>query len=159
MTRTPGTPGTLFTANGTPNTKSTHLRAATIANQMMARIMGLFVNARFGTAGGGLLALIRGGAAGSGGTANTPNKKNPNARAADTTWFDDATAITAGTTPLEQLTVGFAQTGGQGGWVALEVDDAPVMLPNGGANGNLEVASFTPTASVTFDATVDFQEN
>lgn len=159
VTKTPGTPGSMFTANGTPNTKSTHLRALTVANQMVARVMGLFVNARFGTAGGGMLALIRGGAAGSGGTANTPNPSNPLMRAADTTWFDDGTAITAGTTPKQLLTVGFAQTGGQGGWVALEQDDSKSMQPNGGANGNLEVASFTPTASVTFDSTVDFQEN
>lgn len=157
--KTPGTPGTMYTANGTPNTKSTHARLLTVANQQIARVISLLVNARFNTAGGAMLALIRGGAAGTGGTANTPSKKNPLSRAADTTAFDDAAAITAGTTPIQQLTVGFAQTGGQGGWVALEIDDAFAMQPNGGANGNLEVASFASTASVTFDATVNLQEN
>lgn len=157
--KTPGTPGALFTANGSPNTKSTHLRLLTVANQLTAKIMGLYANARFSTAGGGMLELIRGGAAGTGGTANTPNKQDPyGERAADTTAFDDGTAITAGTTPLVQQTVGIAQTGGQGGWVALEDDDAPKLAPAGGANGNMEVASFCSTASVTFDATLKFKE-
>lgn len=158
--KTPLTPGTLFTANGTPNTISTHLRMLTVANQLTCRIMGVFGNARFGTAGGGMLALIKGGAAGTGGTAVVPALKNKYAqRAADTTAFSDATAITAGTTPLVQQTIGIAQTGGQGGWVALETDDAHALAPNGGANGNAELASFFPTASVTFDATIDFTEN
>lgn len=157
--KTPLTPGTLFTANGTPNTLSTHLRFLTVANQMAAKIMGIFGNARFSTAGGGMLALIKGGAAGSGGTAVVPALKNKySQRAADTTVFSDATAITPGTTPLVQQTIGVAQTGGQGGWVALEDDDAHALAPNGGANGNAELGSFFSTASVTFDATVDFKE-
>ena len=159
VTKTPGTPGSTFTSNGSANTKTTHLRALTIANQMTCRIMAIFASARFATAGGSMLAAIRGGAAGSGGTSNTPNKKNPNSRAADTTWFDDGTAITAGTSPVQQKTVGFAQTGGQGGWVALEIDDAMTLLANGGTNGNIEIASFCNAASVVFDATVGMQEN
>jgi hypothetical protein len=159
VVKTPGTPGTLFTANGTPNTKSTHLRLLTIANQLQAKVMGLFVNARFSTAGGAMVELIRGGAAGSGGTANTPNKAEPfQEGAANTTAYDDGTTITAGTTPVVQQTVGFAQTGGQGGWVALEDADAISLAPNAGANGNLEVASFASTASVTFDASLRFKE-
>jgi hypothetical protein len=159
VTKTPGTPGSTFTSNGSANTKSTHLRALTIANQMSTRISLISASARFGTAGGSMLAAIRGGAAGTGGTANTPNKKNPNDRAADSTWFDDGTAITAGTTPVQQATVGFAQTGGQGGWVGLEIDDMLLLLANAGANGNLEFASFCNTAAVVFDATIGFQEN
>lgn len=159
VVRTPGTPGTLLTTNGTPNTLSTHFRFLTVANQQMARIMGMFFNARFNTAGGALGMLIRGGAAGSGGTANTPvSKKGTLNRAADTTAFDDTSVITAGTTPILQQTVGFAQTGGQGGWVALELDDSYQMAPGGGAQGNLEVGSKAATASVSFDATINMQE-
>lgn len=159
VVRTPGTPGTLFTSNGTPNTKSTHLRLLTVANQLQAKIMGLFCNARFSTAGGAMLEIIRGGAAGSGGTSNTPNKAEPVGEpAASTTAFDDGSAITAGTTPVVQQTVGFAQTGGQGGWVALEDSDAISLAPNGGANGNAEVASFCSTASVTFDGSLRLKE-
>lgn len=158
-TKTPGTPGSLFTANGTPNTKSTHLRFATAANQLGVKIMGLYANARFSTAGGGMLALIRAGVIGSGGTSNTPSKVDTyGERTADLTAFDDGSAITAGTSPLQQKTVGVAQTGGQGGWVALEDADALSLAPNAGANGNMEVASFFSTASVTFDATVVHKE-
>lgn len=157
--KTPGTPGTNHTSNGAGNTLSTHLRAATIANQGVARIAGLYGSARFGTAGGGSLYVVRPGTIGTGGTANTPAKRNPLAPAAQTTWFDDATAITAGITPIQQLSVGVAQTGGQGGWVGLEQDHMPAMYPNAGANGQLEIASKFNAASVTFDATVEFQEN
>lgn len=157
--KTPGTPGTAHTSNGSANTLSTHFRALTVANQKMARICGVYGSARFGTAGGGSLYVVRAGTAGSGGTANTPGERMPDIPAADTTWFDDATAITAGATPVSQLTVGVAQTGGQGGWVGLEVDHMIGMKPNGGANGNLELASKFNAASVTFDATVEFQEN
>jgi hypothetical protein len=149
----------VITTNGTANTLSTHFRFATVANQMMARFMGLYGAARFGTAGGAVLKLIRGGAAGSGGTSQTPAKRNPNARAADTTAFDDTSAITAGTSPVTHLSVGVAQTGGMGGWVALETDHAPAMLPNGGANGNMEIGSLANAASVTIEATAEFQEN
>lgn len=160
ISRTPGTPGTLLTASGTPNTLATHFRLATVANQMMARIMAMFANGRFSTAGGGLLMLIRPGTIGSGGTANTPAPKaGTNQPVAATTAFDDATTITPGATPVVQQTVGFAQTGGQAGWVALEIDDSVKMGPNAGANGQLEVASKCAAASVTFDASLDLQEN
>jgi hypothetical protein len=146
------------TTNGAANTLSTHLRFLSVANQMVATIMGLYGAARFGTAGGSLLQLIRGGAAGSGGTALTPAKRNPNSRACDLTAFHDGTAITAGTTPVVQHSVGVAQTGGMGGWVALERDHGFSMLPNGGANGNAEVASKANSASVVIEATVEHCE-
>lgn len=159
VSRTPGTPGTACTTNGAGNTLSTHFRFATVANQMIARIMGMFAASRFGTAGGGSLYLIRPGTIGSGGTANIPaSKKGTLYRAADTTAFDDATAITPGATPIQQMAVGFAQTGGMGGWVALELDDAFAMAPNAGANGQMEIGSKANTASVTFDPSINLQE-
>ena len=160
VSRTPGTIGTACTTNGSANTLSTHFRFATIANQQIARIMGLFAASRFGTAGGAAMYLVRPGTIGTGGTANTPaSKKGTLYRAADTLAFDDATAITAGATPIQQQAVGFAQTGGMGGWVALEVDDGYAMAPNAGANGQLEVATKANTASVTFDPTINLQES
>lgn len=159
VNKTPGTPGTACTTNGSGNTLSTHFRFATIANQQMARIMGMFAAARFGTAGGGAMYLIRPGTIGSGGTANTPSPKAGTlTRAADTTVFDDATAITPGATPIQQQAVGFAQTGGMGGWVALETDDGYKMAPNAGANGQMEIATKANTASVLFDPTISLQE-
>lgn len=147
------------TTNGSAGTLSTHFRVATVANQMVARIMGIYGAARFGTAGGAQIRVTRAGTIGSGGTAQTPAKRNPNSRAADTTWFNDATAITPGATPVVQQVVGVAQTGGMGGWVALEVDHAFALLPNGTANGNLELGSMANASSVTFGLTAEFQEN
>lgn len=159
LSKTPGTPGTACTTNGSGNTLSTHFRLATVANQALARIMGMFAAARFGTAGGAAMYLIRPGTIGSGGTANTPASKGGSKyRAADTTAFDDATAITPGATPIVQQSVGFAQTGGMGGWVALEVDDSYKMYPNAGADGQLEIATKANTASVTFDPTINLAE-
>lgn len=157
--KTPGTPGTGCTTNPSANTLSTHFRFATVANQKMARIMGLYGAARFGTAGGAVLYGIRPGAAGTGGTANVPAKRNPDNPVADITAFDDATVITPGATPIQQLSVGVAQTGGQGGWVFLETDHAPALKPNGGANGTFEIASKANAASVLFDPLVELQEN
>src|SRR5262249_32886320 len=118
---------------------------------MMCRIMELAGAARFGTAGGATLRFVRAGTIGSGGTANTPSKRNPNPLAADTTWFDDTSAITPGATPVTQLYVGVAQTGGHGGWVAIELDAAFALLPNGTANGNCEIATMANASSVTID--------
>jgi hypothetical protein len=158
VSRTPGTPGTACTSNGSANTLSTHFKGLTAANGLSLRIMGLFASARFGTAGGGSLYVIRPGAAGSGGTATTPEKKNPNNPAATSTWVADDTAITAGTTPKQQLSVGVAQTGGQGGWVALEEDDA-IALAVAAASTGLEVASKFNASSVLFDPTIDIKES
>lgn len=159
VSKTPGTPGTACTTNGSANTLSTHFRFATVANQQIARIMGMFAASRFGTAGGAAMYLVRPGTIGSGGTANTPaSKKGTLYRAADTTGFDDTSAITPGATPIQQQAVGFAQTGGMGGWVALEIDDGYAMGPNAGANGQLEIATKANTASVTFDPTINLQE-
>jgi hypothetical protein len=159
ISKTPGTPGTACTTNGGANTLSTHFRFATVANQMVARIMGLFAASRFGTAGGAALYLVRPGTIGSGGTANTPaSKKGTLNRAADTTAFDDATAITPGATPIQQQAVGFAQTGGQGGWVALE----PMTVTRWRRTRARTASSRSPrkanTASVTFDPTINLQE-
>ena len=43
--------------------------------------------------------------------------------------------------------------------MALEVDMAPALLPNGGANGNFEIASKANSSSVLIDPSIDFQEN
>lgn len=156
--KTPGTPGTACTTNGAANTLSTHFRFATVANQPVARIAGVYGAARFGTAGGAVMYGIRPGTIGTGGTANTPAKRNPLSPAAQLTAFDDGTAITAGITPIQQLSVGVAQTGGQGGWVGLEQDHMIALQPNAGANGQFEIASKANSASVTFDPLIEFQE-
>ena len=101
------------TTNGTTQTLTTHFRS-TVAAAVPMGIVGLYANARHGTAGGGVIYGIRPGTTGSGGTASTENKKHLDNPTAGTAWLDDATAITAGATPAVQCTVGIAQTGGPG---------------------------------------------
>lgn len=146
------------TTNSTTQTLSTHFRAVTVANQETCRVMGLYGVGRHSTAGGGYIYGIRPGAAGSGGTGATESKKKPTDPAASTTWFDDASAITPGTSPVTQIIAGIAQTGGQGGWVALEPDMGLALMPNAGANGNCEVGSKAVGTSVPIVVAVDFRE-
>jgi hypothetical protein len=145
------------TTNGTTQTLSTHLRVTTAA-AVPAGIVGIYGDARHSTAGGGVIYGTRGGAAGSGGTAATANKKHPDNPSAGSSWLNDATAITAGTSPQVQVTVGIAQTGGQGGWVALEMAMAIQMKANAGANGNFEIGSKAIGTSVPINTTVDWWE-
>jgi len=140
--------------NGTTQTLTTHLRAAPAA-AVPSGVVGFYMNGRHGTAGGGVGYCTRPGAAGTGGTAATESKKHPDNPAAALAWFDDATAITAGLTPVVQATVGFAQTGGNNGWVALERDMALQMKA---AGVGVEVGSKAVGVSVPINATVDWFE-
>ncbi len=110
---TKGTTG--YTSNGSANTESIHLRAATVANQETCSLKGLFVASRFATAGGAQLRVkttVFGTAASGGtalvqvaGTAVTAGiaagavvaRNLRSALVSSTTWFNDATGITGGT--------------------------------------------------------------
>lgn len=144
------------TTNGTTLTETDHLRILTVANQEMARVTALYGSCRFGTAGGATLRLATYGTASTSGSAATPAPRNPNSPAAQTTAF---TGPTVGTTQTIRATVGLAQTGGQGGWVATEVDNAIALKPNGGATGNADMLSLAVGVSVPVDYTLEMQEN
>ena len=144
-----------FTSNGTANTETDHLRLLTAANQETAKIVGLHANARFTTAGGAQLRLKTFATASTAGSSVTPAKRHPSFPAAALTAFSGPTV---GTTPTVRMTVGIAQTGGHGGWVANSPDHAYSLLPNGGANGNADVFSIGSAASVTGDFTVETSE-
>ena len=148
------------TSNGSANTESSHLWGTTVANQETVTIFGLYGASRFATAGGGQLRLKDNtGTIASGGTATTPTPKNRRGNpAAQSTWKNDATAITPGTTLLTRMTVGLAQTGGMGGYVPPQQDAAVQMMPNGANPVDVEVTSLFATASVTFDMTLDIGE-
>lgn len=147
------------TSNGSANTDSTHLWVATASQQATLFINQLTGSCRFGTAGGAQLFLKTGsGTTASGGTTQTAKPKNPNSPAAASVWKNDATAITANTTLTTRVTVGLAQTGGMGGWIAPEPDAAIQLLANGGTNGNAEFHSECNAASVPMSITVDFYE-
>lgn len=143
------------TSNGSANTETNHMRLLTVANQETAKIVGLYGAARHGTAGGAQLRVKTWATASSAGSAATPAKRHPSFPAASTTAF---TAPTSGTTPTVRLTVGLAQTGGTGGWVALEPSAALTLLPNGGANGNADVFSIANGTSVAVDFTLELSE-
>jgi hypothetical protein len=146
------------TSNGTALNSTTHFRFLTIANQPTMSLSLLFGGCYGATAGGGVLRLIIPGAPGSGGTAQTPGKKRPTAVAASTTVFNDTSAITAGTGAVMRLLVGLAQTGGMGGYAPAEPDAAIQLLANGGATGNMEIASLFNAATQQFGLGGDFSE-
>ena len=153
------------TTNGTGNTCSNHLRLLTIANQANCSVVQVMAAIRNSTtAGSGVLQIVRQGVGGAnltGGTSITPDEMNPRGSAAETTAATDATAFTGyGATASRVVAgvIGYAQTGGQGGWVALERDNAFTLNPNGGANGNLEFDSFTATASQALEVSAQFLE-
>lgn len=143
------------TSNGSANTETDHMRLLTVANQETAKIVGLYGAARHGTAGGAQLRFKTFATASSAGSSQTPAKRHPSFPAASTTAF---TTPTAGSTPTVRLTVGLAQTGGTGGWVALEPSAAITLLANGGANGNGDIYSIANGTSVAIDFTAELSE-
>lgn len=148
------------TSNASANTETTHIAGKTVANQETVSIFGLYGASRFATAGGGQLRLKDNtGTVFSGGTATTPTPKNRRGNpAAQSTWVNDAAAITPGTTLLTRMTVGFAQTGGMGGYVPPQQQAAVQMMPNTTNPIDVEVTSNMATASVPFDLTLDIGE-
>jgi hypothetical protein len=155
------------TTSGTPLAVTNVFRVTTVASQAPARLVGLYGGAKGTTAGGGMLRVERSTGAASGGSAiAAPNgeagvgmRRNPDAPTSMTTIFTEATSITSGTTPVTQLSVAFAQTGGQGGWVALDPDHA-VTLKSGGAaaSGHMVIQSLAAAASIPVEITGEYQE-
>jgi hypothetical protein len=148
------------TTNGTANTETTHLWALTVANQETLGIYGIYATARSNTAGGASFrAKHNTGTVASGGTATTPSPKNLRGNpAAQSTWKNDATTITPGTTLVTRISAGFAQTGGMGGYVPPLQQAAIQAMANGANPIDLEFTSIAATASIAFDATVDIGE-
>jgi hypothetical protein len=147
------------TSNGSAGTETTHMWGKTVANQETVSIMSAYASGRFGTAGGSILRIkANTGTVASGGTAQTPQPKNSRLPAAASTWFNDATTITAGTTLLVRMSVGFAQTGGQGGFVPVVAGDALQMMANSVNPVDVELTSIASAASVTFDLTLGILE-
>lgn len=149
-----------ITTNGSPNTESTHYWGKTAANQETVGISGLYIASRFGTAGGAQIRIKDNtGTTASGGTAQTPQPRNRRGSpAAQSIWANDATSITPGGTLLTRVTIGFAQTGGMGGWVATEPTAKIQMMPNATNPVDVEVTSNAASASVLADLTLEFGE-
>ena|SRR3974390_381535 len=148
------------TSNASANTVSTHFYGKTIANQETVSLVGVYAASRFTTAGGAQLRVQDCSAtAATGGTAQTPRPKNIRGSvAAQSTWFNDNAAITPGGTLNPRLTIGFAQTGGMGGYVPIVPTAAIQLPPNATSPIDLEFQSDAATASVPFDLTIDIGE-
>jgi len=123
-------------------------------------ITGIYNAGRFSTAGGAQINVKDNtGTAASGGTAQTPRARNVRAAvAAVSTWFNDATAITAGGTLIQRLSIGWAQTGGMGGWTALVPSCAFQMMAAATNPVDMEFTTQAIGASVNFAATLEFSE-
>lgn len=148
------------TSNGTANTETTHMWGNTVASQETVGIYGVYGSSRFLTAGGGQLNFKdNSGTTASGGTTQTPRPKNIRGNpAAQSAWKNDATAITAGTTLTIRETIGFAQTGGMGGYVPIVPTAAVQMMPGTTNPVDVELTSDMASASVTFGFTIEMGE-
>lgn len=154
------------TTNATGNTATTHLWGATVANQETVGITAVYPHAyNFGTAGsGGVRMWTNTGTTASGGSVTGLNGTHGVAKnlrygvAAQSTWLGDATAITAGTTLALRESIGFAQTGSGGGWMAMTPQQAIQMMPNATNPVDIEFTSIAFTGSVPFDLIVEFTE-
>jgi hypothetical protein len=145
--------------SGTPLTEVTHLAGKSVATAETFTLSGLYACARFGTAGGGTVRIktnTAGGTVFSGGTATVPTPKNPRSPAAQTTWVNDVTTITPGTTLLERIFAGFAQTGGQGGYVPIVLGAGIVLLSGATPNPvDIELTSLAAGATVPIDTGIE----
>lgn len=148
------------TSNGSAGTETSHLWGKTIANQETTGIYGVYAASRFLTAGGGQINVKHNtGTTASGGTGTTPSPKNLRGNpAAQSVWANDATAITPGTVLVLRLTIGFAQTGGMGGYVPIVPTAAIQMMPNATNPVDVEITSDMASNSVTFGLLVDIGE-
>lgn len=149
--------------NAAAGSESTHMAGKALAPCETVSVMNMYAAARMGNAGGNILRLktnTAGGTVFSGGTAQVPTPKNPRMPAAQSTWVDDTSAITIGTTLLLRGMAGFAATGGQGGLVPLVPGDAVKMVAGAAASNpvDIELTSIASQVSVNFDMSLDILE-
>jgi len=134
---------------------SSHMKLLT-GTGFAAWVKGVYAGARSGTAGGGQIKVITAATAqSSSGTTTAPSDRNPNFPTATTSGM---TATTCSQLATLRVSIGAAQTGGMGGWVAIEPDASIALLGGGGANGNLEISSNFNAASIPVDITCEFSE-
>lgn len=141
-------------------TEANHIGIKTIANQETVGISGLYVSGRGGTAGGATVRLKHNtGTVYAGGTATTPSPRNlRGAVAAQASAVQDNASITPGTTLVQRISIGFAQTGGMGGWVATEPTAKVQMMPNTTNPVDVEVTSMANGATLPIELTMEFGE-
>ena len=140
-------------------TELTHFFGRTITNQQVAAICALFPAAQLATAGGGAARIkTNTGSIATGGGGQTPAPKNLLSRAADSVWNANSSSITPGSVLTLRMSVGFAQAGGPGGWIAYEPENRFQLQPGGTNPVDVEVTSVAVGTSVPLDLTVDLAE-
>lgn len=145
---------------GSAGTEVSQLWAHTINNQETVSLLGVYVAAQFGTAGGAQLRVkTNTGTIASGGSGVVPTPKNLRGSvAAQSLWYNATTAISAGATLTKRLTIGFAQTGGMGGYVPITPQDAIQLMSNAVNPVDLEFTSIANGTSVLADLSIDMGE-
>jgi hypothetical protein len=122
-------------------------------------IVGVYAASRFGTAGGAQLRVqtgVNSTNSASLGSAQTPAPRNIRGNpAAVSTWANGGTANSSNTS---RLTVGFAQTGGMGGWIPITPQDGIQLTIGRATPVDVSFWSQASNASVTYDQTVEFTE-
>lgn len=141
-----------------------HAFAKAGSNVDPVTIVGMFASAQFNTGGGGTFRLKDNTSTtvvALNGTGQAPRPKHPRSPTALSTWVNDASLITAGGTLNIRCGVGFAQTGGMGGYVPIVPQAAVTLLTGSTAAAgvqDLEWTSIAFSTGVTFDWTIDFGE-
>lgn len=139
--------------------------AKTIAAQETLALYGMFASFRSTSAGGGTFRMAdntSSGSLASGGSSATPQPKNRRgSAAAQSLWFNDASAITAsslGQNP--RVIAGFAATGGMGGYVPLVPQQAIQMMTSSTTQFNPVDWEFTSITSSSglYDWVIDIGE-
>ena len=149
------------TTNGTANTCSTNMAIVAATLYQTARLTAVLVNARNSTAGGGELRIAGTVAGGNSnaqpdlGAAATIVRKRDDSPAAVTSVLIDSSVIGTNGTTQEHTSIGFAETGGQNGWVALEPDDAFLLRPTRGCQ---RFNSYAVGTSQNISITLHFNE-
>lgn len=148
------------TSNGSGGTENTMMFGATVANQETVSVVGLYLASRFGTAGGAQARIkTNTGSAATGGAVQTGQPRNLRGNpAAQSVWKNGNVTITAGTVLQIRMSIGFAQTGGMGGWIPITPQDAIQMMPNATNPVDVELTNVATSATVTFDMTLEFGE-
>lgn len=151
------------TTNASANTCATHLQFRTVTNGPTAYLMNIMVSGRptNSTAGAAEIRVGRLDSQGSGGTAATLHCARWGSPVPSLTSFSDASAFgTTGGATSYHAHIGFAQTGGHNGLVALEPDDATQLVHSTtqAAGTNAVIDSFATATSAGIQISVRLRE-
>lgn len=138
-------------------------KTAAAPAQEIVGIAALYMASRIGTAGGAQARIKDNiGVSAANGTAQTPRPRNLRMGSllpAISAWSYNATGlVSAGSTLTARVTIGFAQTGGMGGWVATEPTNKIQMMPNTLMPVDIEVSAIATSASTLADMTLEIGE-